>query len=82
MNTVVPTPSTTISDVWSLIDGMSYEAKLDLVTKIFQSLKQETMRTVSASDFYGIWGDKEINTDLFIEELHSMRSFNRNMVEL
>lgn len=39
-------------------------------------------KQVSASDFYGIWGDDGIGAEEAVSELKDIRTFNRNTIRL
>ncbi|MCH5310162.1 MAG: hypothetical protein J1E58_09900 [Prevotella sp.] len=41
-----------------------------------------TNSSVSASDFYGIWGNDNIDTDEFVKELRDARKFRKEIVEI
>jgi hypothetical protein len=40
-----------------------------------------TEKRVSAKKYYGIWGDDGMTDDEFVDELKSLRSFNRDIIE-
>ena len=46
-----------------------------------KSLKEKTPKRVSAKKYYGIWGDDGMTDDEFVDELKSLRSFNRDFIE-
>jgi hypothetical protein len=46
------------------------------------SLKSKKEEPVSASNFYGIWGDDGMKTEEFVDELRASRKFNHEIVEL
>ena len=48
---------------------------------IKKSLKVKTPKRVSAKKHYGTWGDDGMTDDEFVDELKSLRSFNRDIIE-
>ena len=48
---------------------------------IKKSLKEKTPKRVSVKKYYGIWGDDGMTDDEFVDELKSLRSFNRDIIE-
>ena len=46
-----------------------------------KSLKEKTPKRVSAKKYYGIWGDDSMTDDEFVDELKSLRSFKRDIIE-
>ena len=61
---------------------MNDNVKLDFIMMLTQSLKQKQEQPVTANDFYGIWTDDGISAEKAVDELKSMRSFQRPIVEL
>ncbi len=59
---------------WSSLKYLDDDSKLDLITMLTQSL--------SASEFYGIWGDDGMSDDEFVEALRAERKFNQEIVEI
>lgn len=58
-------------------------SKIDLITMLTESLRSTGKRKkISASEFYGIWGNDDMSDDEFIEALRAERTFNQNIVEL
>jgi len=48
-----------------------------------QSLRSgQEHKPISASKFYGIWGDDGMSTEEFVQLLEKERSFHQNIVEL
>ena len=74
--------SACVNNYWNIIKHLSPEAKIDLITLLSQSLKTESKETVSAKKYYGIWGDDGMTDEEFVNELHSLRSFNKEIVAL
>lgn len=72
----------TVNSYWNIIKHLSPDAKLDLIAMLTKSLKKTTTKRVSAKKYYGIWGDDGMSDDEFVEELKSLRSFNRDIIEL
>lgn len=51
----------TADNYWSLLKYLSRNAKLELIAKLSSSLVRKTKeQPVSASRFYGAWGDSDI----------------------
>lgn len=67
---------------WNLVKHLSADEKIDLITLLSQSLKQNTKSKVSAKKYYGIWGEDGMTDQEFIDEIKSMRSFHQDIVEL
>ena len=72
----------TVNSYWNIIKHLSPDAKLDLIAMLTKSLKKTTTKRVSAKKYYGIWGDDGMSDDEFVKELKSLRSFNRDIIEL
>ena len=72
----------TVISYWNIIKHLSPDAKLDLIAMLTKSLKKTTTKRVSAKKYYGIWGDDGMSDDEFVKELKSLRSFNRDIIEL
>jgi hypothetical protein len=81
---MVTTVSTrhTADSYWSIIKHLSPDAKLDLITMLTKSLKENAPKCVSAKKYYGIWGDDGMSDKEFVDELKSLRNFNRDIIEL
>lgn len=75
-------PRRTADNYWNIIRHLSPDAKLDLITMLTKSLKKTTSKRVTAKKYYGIWGDDGMSDDEFVKELKSLRSFNREIIEL
>ena len=43
---------------------------------------KHTVKRVSAKKYYGIWGDDGMSDKEFVDDLKSLRSFNRDIIEL
>ena len=72
----------TADSYWNIIKHLSPDAKLDLIALLTKSLKKTTHKRVSAKKYYGIWGDDGMSDEEFVDELKSLRSFNRDIIEL
>jgi hypothetical protein len=72
----------TADNYWNIIRHLSPDAKLDLIAMLTKSLKKTTSKRVLAKKYYGIWGDDGMSDDEFVKELKSLRSFNREIIEL
>ena len=72
----------TVNSYWNIVKHLSQDAKIDLITLLSQSLKSSDSRNISASKYYGIWGDDGMTDDEFISEVKSLRNFNREIVDL
>ena len=71
----------TADSYWNIIKHLSPDATLDLIALLTKSLKKTTSKRVSAKKYYGIWGDDGMSDDEFADELKSLRSFNRDILE-
>ncbi|MBR5061452.1 MAG: hypothetical protein IKX24_04830 [Prevotella sp.] len=81
MNTTTQ-PDNSIMGYWNMLKHLSMEAKIDLITLLTQSLKTTTPTKVSAKKYYGIWGDDGMTDEEFVDEIKSLRTFNRDIVGL
>ena len=72
----------TADSYWNIIKHLSPDTKLDLITLLSKSLKKTSPKRVSAKKYYGVWGDDGMSDGEFINELKSLRSFNRDIIEL
>ncbi|WP_075558052.1 hypothetical protein [Parabacteroides timonensis] len=56
---------------WILLKDLSNEMKLDLISRLSNSMKsKETVKPVSASQFYGVWKDTDsLDADTLVEEV-------------
>lgn len=72
----------TADSYWNIIKHLSPDAKLDLIALLSKSLKKSSSKHVSAKEYYGIWGDDGMSDEEFIDELKSLRGFNRDIIEL
>lgn len=80
MNTTTPLSIT--NNYWNILKHLSDEIKLDLITLLSVSLKKKAQSSVSASEFYGSWGNDGIDCDDFVKEIRSSRKFGNNIVEI
>ena len=55
---------------------------LSLLPLLSQSLKAVAHPRISAKKYYGVWGNDGMTDEEFVDELKSMRNFNRDIVEL
>ncbi len=68
---------------WNSLKYLDNNSKIDLITMLTESLRSTGKRKkISASEFYGIWGNDDMSDDEFIEALRAERTFNQNIVEL
>lgn len=72
----------TTNNYWNILKHLSDDIKIDLITLLSNSLRKKTHPPVSASDFYGCWGDDHIDTDEFVQELRDARKFRQEIVEI
>ena len=81
---MVTTVSTrhTADSYWSIIKHLSPDAKLDLITMLTKSLKENAPKCGAAKKYYGMWGDDGMSDKEFVDELKSLRNFNRDIIEL
>ncbi len=80
MNTI--TLVSTTKNYWNILKHLSDDVKIDLIALLSTSLQEKNEQTVSASDFYGCWGDDGMDTEEFINELREARSFNDEIVTI
>ena len=80
MSTV--TSVSTTNNYWNILKHLSDDVKIDLITLLSTSLKNKTQKPVSASDFYGCWGNDDAETEEFVKELRDSRKFNREIIEV
>lgn len=74
---------TRLENRWNSLKYLDNNSKIDLITMLTQSLRSKGKRNkISASEFYGIWGDDGMSDDEFIEALRAERTFNQDIVEL
>ena len=72
-----------VGNRWNTLKYLDNDAKIDLITLLTQSLKTVSEPPkVSASKYYGIWGDDGMTADEFVNALKADRSFNQHIVEL
>ena len=68
---------------WNSLKYLDENSKIDLITMLSMSLKHEHKSSpISASKFYGIWGDDGMSDTEFTELLKEERAFNQDIVEL
>lgn len=68
---------------WKSLKYLDEESKIDLISMLTLSLKKaHKEKPVSASKFYGIWGDDGMTDDDFVKMLEHERTFNQDIVEL
>lgn len=61
---------TRLENRWNSLKYLDNNSKIDLITMLTQSLRSTGKRKkISASEFYGIWGDDGMSDDEFIEAL-------------
>lgn len=80
MSTV--TSVSTTNNYWNLLKHLSDDTKINLITLLSDSLRKKTREPISASDFYGIWGNDNVDTDEFVKELRDARKFRQEIVEI
>ena len=68
---------------WNILKYLDNDSKIDLITMLTQSLKSTDKRKkISASEFYGIWGDDGMTDEEFVDALRAERTFKQDIVEL
>ena len=70
----------TVNNYWNIVKHLSQDAKIDLIMLLTQSLKSSDRDNISASKYYGVWGDDGMTDDEFISEVKSLRNFNRDIL--
>ena len=59
------------------------DSKIDLITMLTQSLRTPHVRKpVSASKYYGIWGEDGMSAEEFVDAIESERKFRQEIIEL
>ena len=71
-----------VNGYWNMLKHLSTDEKIDLIILLSQSLKEDAKPKVSAKKYYGIWGEDGMTDQEFVDEIKSMRSFHRDIVEL
>ena len=79
---ITATTQPSANSYWNMVKHLSPEVKLDLIAMLSQSLKADTPHRVYAKEYYGIWGDDGMSDEEFVDELKSMRTFNRDIIEI
>ena len=80
---MMSTAKNTVMNRWNSLKYLDYDSKLDIITLLTQSLKQQKKRKhISAKNFYGIWKDDSMTAEDFVEMLKSERKFNQDIVNL
>ena len=68
---------------WNSLKYLDDDSKIELIMMLSQSLKSpHKEEVISASRFYGIWGDDGMSAEDFVDMLKAERSFNQGIVEL
>ena len=68
-----------VGNRWKTLKYLDYESKIDLITMLTQSLRLSSAREpVSASKYYGIWGDDGMSAEEFVEALRADRKFKQD----
>ena len=76
------TPRHSANIYWNIVKHLSPDAKIDLITMLSQSLKNKEPERISAKRHYGVWGDDGMTEQEFVDELKSLRSHSRDIIEL
>lgn len=68
-----------IENYFALLKNLSTNSKLDLISKLTQSIKSDMVdKTSSFDEAFGAW-DKNDNVEELISSIRGARSFNRNI---
>lgn len=71
-----------VGNRWNTLKFLDRDSKLDLITMLTQSLKaMPVQEVVSASRYYGIWGDDGMSAEEFVDALQSERKFKQGILE-
>ncbi len=73
----------TTDNYWNLLKNLNKEAKLELIAKLSNSLLiKAKKRSVSASQFYGVWSDADfkMSSDELADKIKEDRKFKDNVV--
>lgn len=63
---------------WNVLKDLSDEVKLDLISRLSQSLlcSKTEKKTISASSFYGVWEDSDsLDVDRLVREVRESHYF-------
>ncbi len=70
-----------IDSYYSLLKSLSYENKLELISKLSKSMKTAKRKEIPLKELYGSW-ISDHSADELIVELKRARNFSRNREEL
>lgn len=74
--------TTLIEGYLQMLDSLSPSSKLDLISKLTQSVKTDiTDRKKSFYEAFGAWDSKQTAEEI-IEDIRKSKTFNRNITEL
>ena len=74
--------TTLIEGYLQMLDSLSPSNKLDLISKLTQSVKTDiTDRKKSFYEAFGAWDSKQTAEEI-IEDIRKSKTFNRNITEL
>ena len=77
------TLSSRIGNRWNTLKYLDNDSKIDLITMLTQSLRVSSEKKhLSASKYYGIWGDDGMTAEEFVNALRNERKFKQDIVEL
>ena len=72
-----------VGNRWNTLKYLDNKSKLDLITLLAQSLNTTPRKeSLSASKYYGIWGDDGMSAEEFVDALKAERAFKQDIVEL
>ena len=67
---------------WSMLEGLSDDVKLNLISMLSLSLKKKKTKTRSARQFYGILGDCGCTAEEWVNEIREGRCFRNDSILL
>jgi hypothetical protein len=71
-----------IDSYYALLKNLNPKSKLDLISKLTQSIKSDMGKDKSTfENSFGAW-DKKDNAEKLTESIRASRTFNRNIEEL
>lgn len=77
------TNNSRVGNRWNTLKYLDNDSKIELITMLTQSLRVSSeSQHISASKYYGIWGDDGMTAEEFVNALHNERKFKQDIVEL
>lgn len=71
---------TRVGNRWNTLKYLDNDSKIDLITLLTQSLRVSSERkSISASKYYGVWGDDGMTAEEFVDALQAERKFKQDI---